>query len=207
VLFLGKYSITDELYQNNHLVKKINYKSSKERNERRIKKTTNYSYDNSGNLKLKTGFDGKGGIIDSSRYFYNGSKITSIAKYHQTTRDIIYYTYQENNVKNIILINNNCKVEIEYEFTSQNKISSISFSKKDSGFNTSKKYFFEYNSDGKLTSINVYLIGVDTENLIFKDQYIFNYYDNKILKSVSLANERGKISKEINYDVNYLDVK
>jgi hypothetical protein len=199
------YSITEDFYRNNFLIKKIYYKQTKDKNNKSVKRTANYCYDNSGRIMSETERNKKGTVIDSTNYTYEGTQLVSIMSYNDIARKQINFRYTDNHISNYIFKSRSNTIEIVYNYGKNDQINSLRVNDQSKSF--IENYDFEYNSASKLVAIKNYRTGRDSKEITFKNQYIFSYFDSQVIKSMIVANEKGNILKEVKYEMNYLSKK
>lgn len=198
----GIYSLSDYFYQNNFLTQKVLYQSSASRTSRNIKRTWNYKYDSEGKILSISGFDINGVRTDSINYFYTGSILNSIVTYEKDAQSTVYYL-PESGLISDYLFEGYENTKLHFEYNKEGKITRLLL-------NNSKKslvenYIFEYNSSSNLVSIKKYVNQNISNDMIFKKQYIFSYNSEQMLTSMLITKKKGKIKKEIDFEINYLN--
>jgi len=198
----GQYSLTDYFYHNNILTHKVLYQSSSGRDTRVIKKTWKYKYDSEGKIISISGQDNKGLKTDSISYFYTGPKLNSIVNYEKDAQSTIYYL-PESGLMSDYLFEGYENAKIHFEYNKEGKIAGLRL------YNTKKQsvenYIFEYNSSSNLASIKKFINQNISNDMIIKKQYIFSYNNEQMLTSMLITKKKGKIKKEIEFEINYLN--
>lgn len=199
----GKYSISEYFYQNNLLNKKILYKSSTDSKSRDIKMTLMYKYDTSGRIISISGSEKKGKSADSTNYFYDGSKLHTIVNYSKNAQSTIFYKPENQLISSYIYKELDNTITLRYEYNSDNQVEKIHLN--DSKKQLTESYNFEYNTSFKLVSIKKYGTNRISEDITFQNQFLFSYNNQLILTSMVVTDNKGKIQKEIIYEINYLN--
>jgi hypothetical protein len=199
----GNYSFTDEFYQNNNLIRKVLYKNTTDRKSREIKRTWNYNYDTDGKILSIVSLDNRGIRTDSINYFYTGSKLTSIATYNNDNQCTIFYHLETGLISDYVYKGFENTVNIHYEYNNRGQIVSVLLKNTKKPFEES--YIFEYNSTSNLVSIKKYTTTDISDELTYRNQYLFTYNSDKVLTSMIVTDKKGNIKKEIKYEINYLN--
>lgn len=198
----GKYTLTDYFYQNNILTRKVLYQTSGSRLSRDIMKTWNYNYDTDGKIISVTGLDYTGVKSDSINYFYSETKLNSIVTYEKDAQSTIYYLPESGLMSDYLYKRFENTLKLHYEYNTEGKISNVlvTNSKKP----TVESFTFEYNSSSNLVSIKKFVNQKISNDMIFKKQFIFSYNSDNILTALLIAKKKGKIKKELSYEINYM---
>jgi len=199
-----KYSIIEVISHNNVPATEIYYKKSNNRQNKKIKKIIQYNYNPNGKLRVKNICNKNGIIRDSIKYFYEGGLLSAMIKSNSEKQSSVFYKYKGNLITNKSIRNEDRQVDIEYAYDN-NRIES--FQIYEHGKESKQKYLFEYNTDTKLISVKYYTIKTRFNDVKFQSQYLFNYFDNQILKSLMVTDRKGNIKKEITYEIDYVRKK
>lgn len=199
----ASYTFTDDFYQNNKLTRKVLYKNTSDRKSREIKKTWNYNYDSDGKINLITGIDNQGTKTDSANYFYTGSKLNSVVTHNKDSQSTTFYHPETGLMIDYRYKDSENNINIHYEYNQHGQIANVLL--KNSKKPAEESYNFEYNSSDKLVSIKKYVTSNISNDLVFKNQYLFSYNKDQILTSMIVSDKKGNIQKEISYDINYLN--
>jgi len=123
--------------------------------------------------------------------------------YKDAAHKQVLFRYNGDRISNYMFKSNDNTIDIDYEYSNNGEITCTRINDKSKPI--IETYNFDYNSASVLVSIKKYKTRKNSGVILFQDQYIFSYYDSRILKSIIVANETGNILKEINYDLNYLN--
>lgn len=199
----GDYSFTDEFFLNHNLIRKILYKTTPDRKSREIKKTWNYNYDSNGKIVSILSRDNRGVKTDSISYFYTGSKLNSIVAYNNDSQCTIFYQSETGLMSDYVYTGFENTLNIHYEYNQHGQIGSVLIKSIKKPFEES--YVFQYNSSLNLVSIKKYATNSISNDLIYRNQYLFSYNSDNILASLTVTDKKGNIQKEISYEINYLN--
>lgn len=161
------------------------------------------NYDKESKLISRQFLNKKGSVTDSVIYYYNdqGKVFMILQQGEKTSQKRIVYDYQQLNV----VVKKLRLTDIEYTITHTspaNRLAQISFNESD--YTLSSSYTFEYNSQGLLMTVSEFSSAENMNDTAAKKQYIFSYNENNNIKKVTVINSTGVITKEINFEYDYL---
>lgn len=195
------YTVNEDIYKDNKIVKTIIYKKTKDRKKLKVKRTIFYNYSLDGKLVSKKIVNNKGVITDSIKYTFANEKLIAVIKDGKSGRSALFNKYTDNLTVKKRVETPTRIINIAYTYNSNNLLNSFEVS--DNTKPLTQKYFFEYNLDQNLIDIKCFNIVSGHSELMLKSQFLFDYFDNRFLKSMIETNESGKIIKEISYDYEF----
>ena len=167
----------------------------------KLMKTEWLSYDENGQLATIHGSDGL--TKDSTRFTYNRGQL--IRRDYAKKTWTLSQTYDYNTdlqVRTKTISTSKKQYEIRYCYDVKHRVEGIEVHEKSARF--SKKLSFTYDAKSELLSIRVTKCHASTGKTKVAHQYAFTYDSMGNIERLRELNRRGKILKEINFQLNFL---
>ncbi len=195
--------IEKQRLENGCTVRKTTYKKDKLSLKESFVSDIIYKYDKESRLICMQNLNKKGRATDSVIYDYDDQgKISRILQQRDNvTSKSIVYDYQNTD----IVIKKFNPLDYLYTITynyDAGKLKHITID--ESVYFTNAEFDFEYNTQGLLMTASELSFVTTTNNTAPKKQIIFSYNENNNIKKVSVINSSGVITKEINFEYDYL---
>lgn len=190
-------------FQNGILTQKTTYKKDKTSFKESFVSDIIYKYDKESKLLSTMNLDKKGIVTDSVSYYYDADKLIMILQASKNTTDkrIIYNYKTKDTVEKEFNIFDK-KYSISF-ISSANRLSELIFD--EIVYSESSVFDFQYNTQGLLITVSNYTSINDKELKIApRKQFIFGYNGDRNLKNVKVIDRHGIITKEINFEYDYL---
>jgi len=201
-----KYDFFEERFKNELIQSKIFYKKSNNPEARIVKKLINFYYDENNRLLKETTANNQDKVIDSTSYFYKNSLLIGVIKYVKDAQNSILYQYNAKDLpEKKSIFTKGKQVDLNLVYDDNNRVESIEI--KSQGSSYWRKCFFYFNQDSKLIAMKTYRINQEDEQLYFRSQYLFSYMNDGMLQSLKAVDEKGNITKEVVYELEYVSNK